>query len=445
MTSFDETIQDQVVADSHISSLEKYKFLIDGQGKVASRSSASFLRSPSTDGFNRLRTSSPVDLFDNKNTVSENASKMDSLSSGNGIITYEWQTSSVLLKVTGTNGDRALRQSRYLPYIPGKSHLLQLSGVLTDSENASIGIVIRSNTSGAPVDTRIEKAKWNKVKDPSINFTYNHVFNIDFQWLGSGNVRFGIFGDSGVVIDLHEVAGSSASGLPYMRTPTLPMRFEILTTSTEVISRIGYFDDEDGLFFEARIPVASGDHLLREICMTGASEAGSRPVGSQYHANTRQNCPTIGIDGGDILAVRLSNLQYGHANRAIAVFMGSVYYATSQTVFFEVYKVTNYTDNGTNWTSVNSESACEFAAGSDIDLTITEQHILDCSIATANSQGSNVSSSVSSTVSLIQILDDNRIIKQNIDSTKSQIFLIKGWTRTSTSQAGAAFTWVEYS
>jgi hypothetical protein len=37
MTSFDETIQDQVVADSHISSLEKYKFIIDGNGLVRVR------------------------------------------------------------------------------------------------------------------------------------------------------------------------------------------------------------------------------------------------------------------------------------------------------------------------------------------------------------------------------------------------------------------------
>jgi len=39
--SFDETIQDQVVGDSNINSLEKYKFFVDADGLLRTRTSAS--------------------------------------------------------------------------------------------------------------------------------------------------------------------------------------------------------------------------------------------------------------------------------------------------------------------------------------------------------------------------------------------------------------------
>lgn len=42
MTSFDESIQDQVVASSHLSSLEKYKFLVDQVGLICVRTRDDF-------------------------------------------------------------------------------------------------------------------------------------------------------------------------------------------------------------------------------------------------------------------------------------------------------------------------------------------------------------------------------------------------------------------
>jgi hypothetical protein len=62
----DESIQDQTVSASHISSLEKYKFKIDEQGLVRSRVEANFSRTPATDSFNRLRVSMPISVVFNK-------------------------------------------------------------------------------------------------------------------------------------------------------------------------------------------------------------------------------------------------------------------------------------------------------------------------------------------------------------------------------------------
>jgi hypothetical protein len=187
-----------------------------------------------------------------------------------------------------------------------------------------------------------------------------------------------------------------------------------------------------------------GAGTLREICCSASTEGGVKPVGVQYHANTRLNCPTVGTNGSIILAVRLSNLQNGHPNRAICVFMGDSVFASSQNVIFEIYKVTNYTDNGTLWTEVNTLSACEYSAGTDINLSIIEEHILSCSVATGSSTGSQSRASSTTGNSLIEVLDENRIIKQNYDSTKSQMYIVRAWAMASTSQAGASLTWIEY-
>jgi hypothetical protein len=748
MAAFNESIQDQIVSESHISSLEKYKFLIDQQGLVNVRTSLSRIeRSSAVDSFNRLRTSQPIDIFSNKNTTTKNTNSFDEVVVGTGAITYDWQTASVLLSVEGVSGDRALRQSRYIAYVPDKSHYINVSGALCDSYE-DIAVVQRSSTSGveyqttvgdwttripasnnnwssvvygdglfvsvaysgtgirvmtspngvtwtsrttpadnnwysltyannlyvavagsgtgnrvmtspngitwtlresaadndwrnicygnglfvavsitgtgnrvmtssdgitwdsrtsaadnqwygicygnnifvavsisgtnnrvmtspdgitwtsrnaaaenqwrsvtygngkfvavavsgtgnrvmtspdgitwtaqtcpdkawysvkfaeglfvavcidaadnvvmksadgitwetmpSPVanqwrdvaygngvlvavattgtndrvmtatitetpilnplmDTKIYQQDWNKDKAPHIDFTKRLVFTIDFQWLGSGNARMGIIDTDGNTLFIHEFFHSNTGDVPYMRTPTLPIRYEITCDDNYTYYRAGYFDDYDGLFFEARKPLASG--ALREICCSASTEGGVKPVGVQYHANTRLNCPTVGTAGSIVLAVRLSNLQNGHPNRAICVFMGDTSFASSENVIFETYKVTNYTDNGTLWTEVNSLSACEYAAGTNINLAIVEEHILSCSLATGSTSGSKSQANTSTSNALLDVLDENRIIKQNYDSSKSQMYIIKAWAMANTSQAGASLTWIEY-
>ena len=117
-----------------------------------------FGNSASVDSFGRLRISEAIDLFDNKNISSRNSEQFDEVTSGAGQITYSRQTSSVSLIIGPTNGDRALRQSRYIQYVPGKSQKITMTGVLASSSSDDMFVVRRTSTSGVASDTRVARA-----------------------------------------------------------------------------------------------------------------------------------------------------------------------------------------------------------------------------------------------------------------------------------------------
>ena len=61
------------------------------------------------------------------------------------------------------------------------------------------------------------------------------IFEIDFQWLGVGRVRFSVFNEDEIVV-LHEDFHANVEAVPYMKTPTLPVRYEIRNTAESASS-----------------------------------------------------------------------------------------------------------------------------------------------------------------------------------------------------------------
>jgi hypothetical protein len=99
-------------------------------------------------------------------------------------------------------------------------------------------MVIRSNVSGAPVDTAIPQAAWNLDRldgtGPSgltLDVADAQIFVCDFQWLGVGAVRVG-FDIDGLIVWAHVFKNANSLTSVYMRTPNLPLRWEILGQGT---------------------------------------------------------------------------------------------------------------------------------------------------------------------------------------------------------------------
>jgi len=108
-TPFNESIQDQVVSASNIRSLEKYCHIVDGEGLTRKRTRDDFYgltapesgsdyqkmlkmayeRYQSLDAFGRVRTSLPIDIFDNKNISSSNEDLFDQSLAGTSSITFD--------------------------------------------------------------------------------------------------------------------------------------------------------------------------------------------------------------------------------------------------------------------------------------------------------------------------------------------------------------------
>ena len=110
-------------------------------------------------------------------------------------------------------------------------------GVFFELDALSLGVVIRSSTSGSPVDTVVAQSAWNQdrldgsggVRNKTrinLDLTASNIYWFDFQWLGSGFVRFGIFGPNGARVTCHVFENANTSSPPWSKTPILPLKIE---------------------------------------------------------------------------------------------------------------------------------------------------------------------------------------------------------------------------
>jgi hypothetical protein len=234
---------------------------------------------PATDAFGRGRVSQPTSLFAVSFEYDAQPLLMQILNAGTGTTTKTSNVSNLTLATGGTanNAGTILQSHAYFRYEPGKSQLIQMTGIIGAAkanvrsqigyydvnngvffdQNNGINVTLRTNTSGSPVDTAVAQASWNIDKmdgtGPSgqtLDFTKEQVFCIDMQWLGAGRVRFG-FNIAGTLYYCHQILNANSVTLPYMNTASLPLRWEIHNTgtaasSTTMIAQCGSVISEGG-------------------------------------------------------------------------------------------------------------------------------------------------------------------------------------------------------
>lgn len=233
------------------------------------------------DAFGRLRVSQPYTLFDSHHRYKQNE-KFYSNVTGNATVTYSSAESTVLLNVTGTSGDGARNESRYVfTYQPGKSLLVlntfvmapgtagltqrvgyfgSQNGYYLQLDGSSVSFVERSNG----VSTGLSQSLWNGDRldgtGPSklvLDLTKAQILFTDIEWLGAGSVRVG-FVIQGQFIVCHTFEHANKVTGAYITTACLPVRYEIFTTG----------------------PNAAG--TLKQICSTVLSEGGYEPKEQLY-------------------------------------------------------------------------------------------------------------------------------------------------------------------
>lgn len=212
--------------------------------------------------FGRLRSTAAVTIFDSKQIVDKQPLFWDDqiVSGSGGASTYNTNQASTTLSVSASTACQRVRQTfRRFNYQPGKSQLIYTTGILGDpvagiirrmglfdanngtffeSGTSAVSVVVRSNTSGTPVDTGITQANWNLDKlngtGPSgvtADWSKVQLIGITFSWLGTGSVTFfAIINNQ--IIDVHRVDQGNSGLLVYMSTPNLPVRYEINNDGT---------------------------------------------------------------------------------------------------------------------------------------------------------------------------------------------------------------------
>lgn len=161
-------------------------------------------------------------------------------------------------------------------------------GLFFQQTDGIFEVVLRSSTSGAPVNTIISQSSWNI--DPmdgtgpsglTLDITKTQVFLVDFAWLGVSRARFGLIID-GLIYYIHEFLNANFLTVPFMRQGSLPLRAEIVNTNTTL----------------------SNSSLLI-ICQTIMSEGGAQSYGIMYSESRGFTLRTISTSFTPLISMRL--------------------------------------------------------------------------------------------------------------------------------------------
>jgi len=332
------------------------------------------------DAFSRLRVSQAFTLFDSQQeygldtlrvwditangTLPASGSTDGSVTSGSNLVgPRNVNTRMTPITCSSTSGHYSILQSRqYVRYIPGKSHLVLLTGIFSpgtvannvarsgyfDSANGiflEVGngipsIVMRTSTSGSAVDTAVAQSAWNidkldgtGVSGKTIDLTKTQILFIQAQWLAVGRVIVG-FDIDGMLYPCHQFLNANNLTVPYTQSFNLPVRMEVRNTGT-----------------------SSGTPTIQFICCSVQSEGGEQPRGFPNSAPAVITTTAV-TTRRPVLSIRPKATYNSVTNRAHIEDIEVQLRATTNDSLFEL--VIGGTLTGAAFASVAAESIVEY-------------------------------------------------------------------------------------
>ena len=314
------------------------------------------------DAFGRLQVSNPYTLFDSQNRYAAD-NQFDTATTGTGTTSFLTNEAAVKMEVTAGGVGSVVRQSyRSMPYQPGKG-LLVLATFVMDSNNSvnltqrvgyfnaqngvffqrvdgTYSFVLRSYVTGSVSDARtVNQSSWNGDKldgtGPSgltLDPSKAQILWMDFEWLGVGSVRCG-FIINGTFILCHTFNNANDITSVYMTTATLPMRYEITSSSALAAS-------------------------LKQICCTVISEGGYEQASIEHVARrtTIFNNIDTAANFYPIVSIRLASSALG-----AVVIPTRIQFQPTTLQNYEIALIKNPTLTGATWAAtVPSDSNVEY-------------------------------------------------------------------------------------
>jgi len=333
------------------------------------------INDPMNDAFGKLRVSNPFTLLDLKFPGYTGPSDFEK---NNLLICYKTTgnynniPNFGFTTLSGTGAGYQINQSRkYCNYQPGKSLLFLSTAVIynsgptfptatSDYQNRvgffddknglffefdskdGIGVVVRNNSS----DTKILQSNWNVdkldgtgISSYNLDFTKTQLFVIDFEWLGVGRIRFGFY-IYGIIYYCHQVNNVNTLTAPYMRSPNLPIRYEIRGNNASQTTSVS----------------------MKQICSTVISEGGYNPIGYPFSISNGTSGISVNTSETPIIALLGSaSNNYYHEN----IFPRSYTLLTSDNNIVIIYRLRLYLAPNSPGTlvsliNVNSNSRCAY-------------------------------------------------------------------------------------
>jgi hypothetical protein len=314
------------------------------------------------DAFGRLRISSTGQRLDVEFIYDKQKDFFDEITN-NGTVTHNANTRDLTLSLSDANDDtRAKMASHPVPYTPGNSQLIEMTGVL-DLANIGGGtaeIFLRSSISGSPVDTTISQSEWLTFADSSsLNWNFAHIFTIDFQSLKTGSIKFYI-SENGVARKVGEITSDNVRDSGYWQLPNLPIYYDLYNSGGNTYMELGYGDANNAVGFRYIIS-ANASATMKAICCTVKSEGGinlTQIPGLSRSIDTAVTPVTVSTSLVPIISIRPAATYKSLPNLGIAI-PKTVTVQTDEAIKFVLIHDTVLT--GASWTAVNAnESMMEY-------------------------------------------------------------------------------------
>ena len=343
------------------------------------------------DAFGRLRTSSPLTLFDSSHRYRDN-NLWTNLIVGTGS-TVGFVTTQGLIHITvgvGSTASVIRETTKVFSYQPGKS--LQIlntfvmnspktnlrqrvgyfgadNGIYFETDGTTLNFVERSIVSGILSETHAPQSSWLYDKmdgtGPSgytLDVSKGQIMWTDIEWLGLGTVRVGFVID-GKFIHCHSFHHSNLIQSTYITTASLPIRYEIANTG-----------------------ITTSASTLKQVCSTVISEGGYELRGLQQAVGTPIQTPVDLTTAGTyytVLSIRLK----ATPNRldAIVIMTALSILGITNNATYNWQVRASGTSNGGTWTDAGLDSAVEYKVNGG---TYTGGRILASGYVYGSNQGS---------------------------------------------------------
>jgi len=260
----------------------------------------------SQDAFGRLRVAGTGQRLDAEFLYDKQPNIFDETTT-NGTATHNANTRDVTLSLgDANNGSLAKLASYPVPYTPGNSQLVEITGVL---DLAGIGggnaeAFVRTNITGTPAETTYAQSTWQDIRT-GVDWTTSHIFAMDFQSLKVGSIRFGLVQNGGfrqvVKVDNDNIRDSG-----YWQLANGSVYYKLYTTGGNTYMEVGYGNENNAIGFRYVI-TANASATMKAICCTVKSEGGPdlRNVpGYPRTANTGVTEKTVSTTLIPVLSVR---------------------------------------------------------------------------------------------------------------------------------------------
>lgn len=327
------------------------------------------------DAFGRLRTSGTGQRFDVEFIYDKQSDLVDEIIAGSGTVTHNANTRDLTLATGGTTtGDSAEMRSHPVPYTPGNSQLIDMTGVL---DLAAIGsgtaqVFLRTKISGSVTETVVDQSSWNGTDVSDVDWTKSQLFSISFQSLKVGSIHYSL-GRAGKFVEVHRMDHDNVRDSGYWQLPSLPLYWKIYNDATYTYMEVGYGDDNNAVGFRYRI-AKNASATMKAICGTVKSEGGLGLFdlpGLPKVADNGTTKITVSTTLIPVLSIRVKSTftagSFPNLNLAVPLSIG----VETDNPIRLVILHDGTLGGGTSWTDIDTETATEMDVSS---TTITNGH-----------------------------------------------------------------------